>query len=340
MQQSAQTAYLFPGQGSQTLGMGRQLVLLDPGAGRLLDIASELSGHPLRQYCWEGPFDILSRTDVLQPSLAAISLACLRALQTQDIEPDVVAGHSLGEFVALVAANVLTAEDCLRLVCERARLMHAASLSRPGVMSAVNGMRADELERIVGDVPAPLAIAAYNSPRQTVLSGAPAGVAEAERRLRQAGARSTRLSVSGAWHSPLMAEANEGFRSLLARIRLEPPTRRVFFNALGGEARAPDEIRAALELQMVSPVRWTQAIRSAIEAGVTTFVEVGPGRTLRTLLRHIWPDYLAYTSYGVDGPLPVRAPAVVDSMAAAQRPDTSRLKNGVCSQHEPQTGGA
>jgi [acyl-carrier-protein] S-malonyltransferase len=287
--------------------MGRALAEAEPGVRELFDLGSQLSGFDLSKYCWDGPHEELARTDILQPSVAVTDVASWLTLQQRGIRPTFVAGHSLGEFVALYAAGVLGLGTMLKLVSERGRLMHEASLAQPGVMTAVSDAAAELVEQQVAEVAArlPAAVANYNSPRQVVISGHALAVAEVENVLSRHGARLTRLAVSGAWHSPLMQGANQAFRELLARTEFNAPRCRIYLNSLGREAKDLAEIREAVAVQMVSPVRWSALTEQMIAAGVNSFIEVGPGRVLRGLLRHIWTDFSAYSVHGTDTPAAV-----------------------------------
>ena len=298
------TAWLFPGQGSQTVGMGRELCRDFAPADQILDLAAGMSGLPLKQYCWQGPDETLSRTDILQPALNAVSLGCVALLQNAGYRPDIVAGHSLGEFPALHAAGVLSAEDSLKLVIERGRLMMAAAEAAPGTMTAVKKLTADDVEQIVQAAQAHgrVVVANYNSPAQIVLSGEVAALAEAEKLVIARGGEPVRLRVSGAWHSPLMEKAAASFRSVIEQVPFRRPTSGIYLNTKGAPETDPEAIRESLCRQITSPVFWVQSVQGMIAEGVRSFVEVGPGKVLRGLLRQIWPDEKAYTVRGVDRP--------------------------------------
>jgi [acyl-carrier-protein] S-malonyltransferase len=282
--------------------MGRTLCKEFPPADRILDMAGELCGQPLKQYCWQGPEQILARTDILQPALTAITLGCTRLLQESGLQPDTVAGHSLGEFSALYAAGVLTLEDTLRLVIERGKLMHGVSQGVAGGMIAVKGLKITQVEEIAASLPTDsrVEVANYNAPDQVVLSGKLDGLGAAENRIRAFGGDAVYLNVSGPWHTSLLQDAAHSFAAFLDSITFRPPQTAIYFNTKGSVESDPWEIRALVARQLVSPVHWSRIIQSMIKDEVRTFLEVGPGKVLRGLLRKIWPDITAYTMRGID----------------------------------------
>lgn len=296
------SAWLFPGQGAQTVGMGRALCKEFPPADRILELASELCGQPLKQYCWQGPEQALARTDILQPALTAVTLGCTLLLQEAGFRPDAVAGHSLGEFSALYAAGVLTLEDTLRLVIERGRLMHGVSQGVAGGMIAVKGLKITEVEEIAASLPADsrVEVANYNAPDQVVLSGKMDGLGAAETRIRAYGGATVYLNVSGPWHTSLLQDAAHSFAAFLNTVPFRVPQTTLYLNTKGCVESDPREIRALVARQLVSPVHWSRIMQSMIEGEMRAFLEVGPGKVLRGLLRKIWPDITAYTSRGID----------------------------------------
>ena len=308
------TAWLFPGQGSQFVGMGRDLCSGFPPAARILELASELSGLPLARYCWQGPRELLDRTDVLQPAVTAINLGCLALLRESGVAPDVVAGHSLGEYSALCAAGVLQMEDALRLVVERGRIMQVEARTHPGGMLAVQGLAAAQVDEIVLSLRErfTLSIANYNAPEQTVLSGEEGGLSAAAVLAAARGGRTVRLQVSGAWHSPLMQGARERFAPAIDRVRFDAPTIPIYLNTAAGPQSDPARLREAMRAQIAQPVLWLQVVQRMIDDGVNEFVEVGPGKVLRGLLRKIWSGTAPNRLVGVDGrrPPPRHVPAV------------------------------
>jgi [acyl-carrier-protein] S-malonyltransferase len=301
---SSKTAWLFPGQGAQFVGMGWALCRSSDRARRILDQAGELGGQPLARYCLQGPEAVLGRTDVAQPAVTAISLGCLALLEEAGHAPHCVAGHSLGEYAALCAAGVLTVEETLSLVVARGQVMHQASQRQPGAMLAVNGLSAEQVEDIAHQL-APdfrVCVAHYNAPSQTVLSGTHESLGAASRWVASLGGQGVLLPVKGAWHSALMEEARERFALVLGRVRFRPPRITLYLNTLGRPESEPDRIAEALLMQLSAPVRWAHLLAGMRAEGVREFVEVGPGRMLRGLLRRNMSAPREYRAYGVDGP--------------------------------------
>lgn len=302
------TAFLFPGQGSQFVGMGRDLCASRGTACALLRKAAAICNLPLEEAALRGPFELLSRTDVLQPALTAVSIGCLEALEERELFPDAVAGHSLGEFAALRAAGVIDTQAALWLVCERGRLMQASAAHTHGAMTAVIGATPEQVEEAVAGVARAfrVGIANYNSPAQIVVSGEVKGIEAVEARLACVG-RLSRLRVSGAWHSPLMQEAAALFALRLSEVPLREPAVALYLGVSGARARTAEEIRSALAVQMVNPVRWSSVLRALWDDGASRFVEVGPGKVLRGTLRQNFPGEAAYSIDCVDGPTAIAA---------------------------------
>ncbi|NLY30327.1 MAG: ACP S-malonyltransferase [Firmicutes bacterium] len=284
------TAWVFPGQGSQYLGMGRSIVEADSGARALLDRASELLGYDLAALCWEGPEEKLKQTEYTQPALLTVSTMLGSILNANGLVPDVVAGHSLGEYSALVAAGSLDFETAVNLVARRGRLMEEAVPEGRGTMAVLLGLDYEQVvsicrEAAQGEVVEP---ANLNCPGQIVISGHRKAVERAMALGREQGARRVvELDVSGPFHSSLMRPAAEIFAEDLAGAALRDPQVPVIANATADYVQEAAEIRKVLVKQLYSPVRWEETVQRLISHGVDTFIEVGPGRVLAGLIKRI-----------------------------------------------------
>jgi [acyl-carrier-protein] S-malonyltransferase len=277
-------AFCFPGQGSQRVGMGRDLALAFPEAAAVFEESSDELGFDLARLCFEGPMEELSRTELTQPALVATSLAALRAIQSRlGLTPDVVVGHSVGEYAAIAAAESVGFPAVTRLVRERGLAM-AASKAK-GAMAAVLGLADEEVERLCaehGDVwPAN-----YNCPGQLVISGREDAVTSVGERARELGAKVVRLRVSGAFHSPLVEDAANRLEPALRAVRFgELKTR--FVSTVSSKLETADRVPGLLVEQLTAPVRFTQAVQGMVSDGVRTFVEVGAGSVLSGLVKRI-----------------------------------------------------
>ena len=286
-------AFFFPGQGSQSLGMGRALAETYEPARRIFQRADEILGFPLSRLMWEGPEEDLNDTVNTQPALFVHSIAALETLSAirPGLQPDSVSGHSLGELTALVAAGALSFEDGLRLVRRRGELMKRAGERAPGGMAAILGLDIPALEAICADASAegePVQVANDNCPGQVVISGAKPALQRAMEAARAAGARRVvPLAVSIAAHSPLMASAQEEFRAALHATPIAAPKIPVWGNVSAAPLRSPEEILADLDAQLVSRVRWTETMQKMLEEGITHFVEIGNGAVLLGLLKRL-----------------------------------------------------
>ena len=277
-------AFVFPGQGSQTVGMGFEAYESSPAARDVFDEADAALGEPLSRLCFEGPEEELKLTANTQPAVLATSVALLRAL---DERFDVVAGHSLGEYSAHVAAGTLSLVDAVRLVRKRGQYMQEAVPFGEGAMAAV--LKADRIlvERICAEVPGLVEPVNYNSPQQIVIAGETEAVGSAGAKLKEAGARATTLPVSAPFHSSLMEPAAERLRVDVDSIAFSDPQVPVYVNVDAEPVTTARAAKDALVRQVSRPVLWEQSVRKMIDEGITLFVEVGPGRVLSGLLARI-----------------------------------------------------
>jgi [acyl-carrier-protein] S-malonyltransferase len=281
-------AFLFPGQGSQKVGMDGHLRGRPP-AERVLAMAEGMGhGAPLSELIAEGPEDLLTRTDNVQPAITLVSLATLSVLEEAGLRPEAVAGHSLGEYSALVAAGVMDAPEALRLTARRGELMQECAGRHPGGMLALIGIGLEETARCVEEASdlGPVGIANMNSRGQVVISGASEPLRRAGELCREMGARrAIPLKVSGAWHSPLMEEASRGLGRELASVELADPEVPLVANVTADYLESGGEAADLLRRQVVSPVLWADTMERLVGDGFDTFVEVGPGSVLQGLLR-------------------------------------------------------
>jgi [acyl-carrier-protein] S-malonyltransferase len=284
-------AFIFPGQGSQKVGMGQDLAASDDDAAKIFSMADQVTGLPVSRLCFEGPMAELTRTVNLQPAVTAVNLAFLTAVEKAGLRPQVCAGHSLGEYSALCAAGVVTKEDCLRLVFKRGELMHREATRHQGAMSAVVGLPMDQVAAIV-EKSAPtgiVAVANHNSAEQIVITGEPEAVSAAGKAAADLGAKAIPLKVSGAWHSPLIKGAEADFEAFLEQIDFNAPQCEVIHNVTAEPEPDPRRVKALMARQLCSPVRWYDAMLKMMENQIDVYVEIGPGRVLTGLLKKIMP---------------------------------------------------
>lgn len=300
------TAILFPGQGSQYVGMGKSFFDEDKGAAKLFAKAEEASGMALQTLCLDGPMEKLTRALHLQPALTTINLMCYQYLESilPGFSPVCVAGHSLGEYSALYAAGVLSMEDTLRLVTKRGELMEREGLAHPGGMRAVIGLTVTELEEILAGYSGSgvAVVANHNSEKQVVISGDISGLDGVSKLCTERGGKVIALKVSVANHSPLVAGAVEDFAVYMSAVPFQQPRIPLLFNATAGLEQNPDKIRAIMARQIASRVCWFDIVKQMLADGVEVFVELGPKTVLTGLMKKILPPKAGIRCVQADTP--------------------------------------
>ena len=285
-------AYVFPGQGAQFVGMGKDLYDNNPEARELFEKANEILGFRITDLMFEGTPEDLKKTAVTQPAIFIHSVLLAKSLGA-DFKPDMVAGHSLGEFSALVAAGALSFDDGLRLVAARANAMQKACETNPSTMAAIIALPDEKVEEICASVPGIIVCANYNCPGQLVISGEIEAIDRACELLKEAGAkRALKLPVGGGFHSPCMEPARAELAEAIEHTEFHKPVCPVYQNVDALPHTAPAEIKALLVAQLTAPVRWTQTVRNMVADGATEFVELGPGKVLQGLVSKIEKDAL------------------------------------------------
>lgn len=288
----SKTAFLFPGQGSQYAGMGKSLAEAYPEAARVFETADTALGFSISKLCFEGPEEELKRTEITQPALVTVSVAALRVLQSKGVQPDYVAGHSLGEYSALVAAGSLDFADAVRLVHKRGRYMQEAVPAGVGAMAALLKLPDGVLDKILAEAAQGEVVTAanINSPDQIAIAGHTGAVERAAELAKAAGARrAVMLPVSAPFHCPLMRPAQQGLKPDLDATTFGDLSVPLINNWQAREVRTGAEAREGLYQQVPNPVLWMDSMRALAAAGVTRFIEVGPGGVLTGLLRNIDP---------------------------------------------------
>lgn len=287
-------AFLFPGQGSQIVGMGKAIALAYPEARAVFDEADEALGFSLSKLCFEGPEDELRRTENTQPAILTTSLALLAALRREQpgLQPTIAAGHSLGEWSALVAVSALSLTDAVRAVKARGRFMQAAVPEGEGAMAAVLGLTPEQIAAVCAEVEAEsggvVRPANFNSPEQIVISGAKGAVEAAGARLEAAGAkRVVPLPVSAPFHCPLMEPAARGLAGVLAEVAVAALAAPVISNVTAEPNQDPAQVKRLLVEQVTAPVRWIETVKGLVAGGETVALELGPGKVLMGLARRI-----------------------------------------------------
>jgi [acyl-carrier-protein] S-malonyltransferase len=284
------TAYIFPGQGAQFTGMGKDLYDNSDIAKKRFQQANEILGFDITKIMFEGTAEELKETKVTQPAIFLHSVILAEVLG-DSFKPDMVAGHSLGEFSALVANKCLKFEDALLLVSKRAQAMQKACEMQPSTMAAVLGLEDQIVEAVCADVDGVVVAANYNCPGQLVISGEVKAVEEACERLKERGARrALLLPVGGAFHSPLMEPAREELAKAIENTPFATPMCPVYQNVTTFAVTDPDEIKKNLIFQLTAPVKWTQSVQNMVADGATKFIEVGPGNVLQGLVKKIHKD--------------------------------------------------
>jgi len=303
MAELSEVAYVFPGQGAQSVGMGLDLYDSYPSAKKVFDEADASLSFSLSRLCFEGPEEELTKTHNVQPAILVVSIACLKALQQASRgnfpSPAFVAGHSLGEYTALVAAGVLGLADAVLLVRERGRLMYEAGLKNPGSMLAVIGLDEETVKDVC--LQTGTEISNINCPGQIVISGAAQALTEANKLAKTRGARALiPLKVSGAFHSALMEPVIAEFSKIVSNVRFQPPNIPVISNVTARPLTDIDSIKKELVKQLRNCIQWQGSVEYMMHSGVTTFYEIGPGRVLSGLIRRINSELQTFNISGIE----------------------------------------
>ncbi|MDD2411951.1 MAG: ACP S-malonyltransferase [Bacteroidales bacterium] len=283
-------AYVFPGQGAQFVGMGKSIYDSHPEIKAMFEKANEILGFRITDLMFEGTDEDLRQTKVTQPAIFLHSVLLAKSLG-DDFKPEMTAGHSLGEFSALVAAGALSFEDGLKLVYRRALAMQKACEAEPSTMAAILGLEDSVVEKVLESIPEVVVAANYNSPGQLVISGSIEGINIACEKLKEAGAkRALPLKVGGAFHSPLMNPAKEELAEAINSTRFNKPICPIYQNVTAKPTSDPEQIKTNLIAQLTSPVKWTQIVQNMAADGLTHCVELGPGSVLQGLVKKIAPQ--------------------------------------------------
>lgn len=280
-------AFIFPGQGSQKVGMGQAICEIFPAGNEYFERANSILGYNLQELCWSGPEEKLTETLHAQPALLTTGVLYAAFATSRGFEAQMTGGHSLGEYAALVVSQALEFEEALKLVQRRAELM---SQAQSGAMAAIIGLEDEAVQKFVEELGTDevLVTANYNAPGQVVISGGVGAISQALEQAKSRGARmAIKLPVSGAFHSPLMEEAGREMQALIEAAPFQDARIPVFQNTTAAAATTASELKAALIPQMTSPVRWTETVRNMIASGASEFIELGPGNVLSNLSKRI-----------------------------------------------------
>ena len=295
-------AFLFPGQGSQRVGMGLEFYQEFDIVREIFDMAEELVKINFSKLCFKGPMEDLTATVNLQPALTTINLSTLAVIQKEGIRADVTAGHSLGEYSALCAAAVLSKEDTIRSIMKRGELMHREATRQEGAMSAIIGLSIEAVEDIVTEAGSDgiVSVANHNTKEQVVITGVPAAVQKASALAVSQNGRSIPLKVSGAWHSALIQGAENDFKHFLESIPFNTPHLPVLHNVTANSTNDPLEIRSLMVTQLCHPVKWYDTMGRLMNEEIEIFVEVGPGNVLAGLLKKTIPEEYPHQVFRVN----------------------------------------
>jgi [acyl-carrier-protein] S-malonyltransferase len=286
-------AFIFPGQGAQYTGMGQQLARRYIEADELFKAASQALGYDMAKLCFEGPDEVLKQTEITQPSIFTVSMACAKALEINGVVPDMAAGLSLGEYGALTVANAIDFADAVKLLRQRGRFMQEAVPIGQGAMAAIIGLDKETVEQVCKEASKYGVVepANYNCPGQIVISGQTAAVQKASEMAKEKGAkRAVMLEVSAPFHCSLLKPAGERLAEVLKGVNIKKPAIPVIANVTAEEVSEPEDIRRLLIEQVSSPVRWEESVRAMMEMGADTFIEVGPGKALSGFVKKISRD--------------------------------------------------
>jgi [acyl-carrier-protein] S-malonyltransferase len=295
-------AFLFPGQGSQSVGMGVDFHQEYDMVRETFDMVEDLVKLHIRRLCFKGPMEDLTKTIHLQPAITAVSLSTLQIIEKEGLQADVSAGHSLGEYSALCAARVLTREDTVRAVMKRGELMHREAGKHKGAMTAILGLTIDTVASMVQEAQSAgaVSIANHNMERQIVITGSPVAVEKAAALAVAQHGKAIPLKVSGAWHSDLIKGAEVDFKNFLDTIEFKPPVHPVIHNAVADVVSDPDEIRSVMVKQLCNPVKWYDTLKQLMKDQVDVFVEIGPGKVLSGMLQKTIPSDYPARMYAVN----------------------------------------